>query len=115
MAQASAQPLSIAAAGDRSGAPMTDANDSGKLVFPVWTYTHSNGSCAIVGGYVVRGRYYFGDNCSGVVWSFKVGKKGRASAVRADTRVPSLVSFGRDSAGNVYAVSLLGEVSELRP
>jgi len=81
----------------------------GKLVFPIWTYTHSNGSCAIVGGYVVRVRYYFGDNCSGVVWSFKVGKNGRASAVRADAKVPSLVSFGKVGS-SLYAVSIDGNV-----
>jgi hypothetical protein len=64
---------------------------------------------------VHRGRYYFGDLCTGIVWSFKAGKKGRASAARVETKVPSLVSFGADSAGNVYAVSLLGDVSELKP
>jgi glucose/arabinose dehydrogenase len=80
----------------------------GKLVFPVWTYTHDRGSCAIVGGYVYRGRYWFGDLCSGIVWSLESGK------VRSETKVPSLVSFGEDSAGNLYAVSLLGTVYEYR-
>ena len=81
----------------------------GKLVFPIWTYTHNQGSCAIVGGYVHGGRYWFGDLCSSVVWSLKAGK------VRAEARIPSLVSFGTDAAGNLYAVSLLGDVYELRP
>ena len=53
--------------------------------------------------------------CTGVVWSFKVATTGRASGVRVETKIPSLVSFGADSAGNLYAVRLLGDVSELRP
>jgi hypothetical protein len=35
--------------------------------------------------------------------------------VRADAKVPSLVSFGAASAGNVYAVSMLGTIYELSP
>jgi hypothetical protein len=78
-------------------------------VYPIWTYTHNQGSCAIIGGYVHRGRYWFGDLCSGVVWSLKAGK------VRAEARIPSLDSFGTDAAGNLYAVTLLGDVSVLKP
>ena len=51
----------------------------GKLVFPVYEYTHDNGGCTVVGGFVYRGkarpaergRYIFGDFCSGVVWSLR--------------------------------------------
>jgi len=96
----------------------------GVLVSPVWSYTHASGSCSITGGYVyrgsavpaARGRYFFGDFCSGVVWSFKVGKRGRASAVaRLDGTVPNLSSFGEDANGELYAVGLDGVLYTLRP
>jgi len=95
----------------------------GKLVYPVWAYTHTLGSCAMIGGYVyrgarvpaARGRYFFGDLCSGVVWSFEVGRKGRASPVRPlPLHVPNLTSFGEDSNGDLYAVSLDGAIYALR-
>ena len=51
---------------------------SGKLVRPVVVYPLSGGHCAVSGGFVYRGnavpaakgRYFYGDNCSGTVWSF---------------------------------------------
>ena len=62
----------------------------GKLVFPVYEYTHQRG-CTVVGGYVYRGkarpaergRYTFGDYCSGVVWSMRVNG-GKAAGVRTE-------------------------------
>jgi glucose/arabinose dehydrogenase len=90
---------------------------NGRLVAPVWVYTHSRGNCSVVGGYVyrgarlpkARGRYFFGDYCTGVIWSFKVGPKGRASAVtRLADHVPNLVSFGEDTNGELYAVGIDG-------
>jgi len=77
----------------------------------------------MIGGYVyrgarvpaARGRYFFGDLCSGVVWSFEVGRKGRASPVRPlPLHVPNLTSFGEDSNGDLYAVSLDGAIYALR-
>ena len=45
---------------------------------PVATYSHADG-CSITGGYVyrgsnasLRGRYIYGDYCSGTIWSFKI-------------------------------------------
>jgi hypothetical protein len=76
----------------------------------------------MIGGYVyrgarvpaARGRYFLGDLCSGVVWSFKVGKKGRASRVTPmPVHVPSLTSFGEDGNGELYAVGL-GTIYALR-
>jgi len=95
----------------------------GKLVGPVWTYGHSTGNCSIIGGYVyrgtavpkARGRYFFGDYCSGLVWQFRAGPKGRASApVRLDGTVPNLVSFGQDANGELYAVTFDGVLYELK-
>ena len=54
-------------------------------MFPILTYDHASGGCAIIGGYVVRdpdlpglaGRYLYRDLCTGDVRSFlaRVGPK----------------------------------------
>ena len=88
----------------------------GKLVFPVYEYTHDDGGCTVVGGFVYRGkatpaergRYIFGDYCSGMIWSLRVAS-GEAKAVRRRALpIPSLSSFGEDAAGELYATSLDG-------
>ena len=63
----------------------------------------------MTGGYVVNGRYYYGDYCSGQVWSFKAGN-GRLSAPVESGKVPSLSSFGVGGDGTLYATSLSGEL-----
>ncbi len=76
---------------------------------PVAEYSHSDG-CSITGGYVWKGRYYYGDYCSGRVWSLRI-VDGKASGVREETiNVPDLSSWGLDAHGNLYATSLLGKV-----
>jgi glucose/arabinose dehydrogenase len=88
--------------------------DIGEKVSPVLVYPHTDGRCAITGGYVHRGRYYYGDYCSGGIWSFPVGEHGRAGPPRPAGNVPSISSFGTDGAGHLFAVSLDGSISELR-
>jgi hypothetical protein len=84
-------------------------NAAGHLVTPVAEYSHSLG-CSITGGYVWKGRYYYGDFCSGRIWSLRIAR-GEATGVRAESfKVPSLSAWGLDAAGNLYAVSLQGTV-----
>jgi len=87
-------------------------NAAGRLVSPVAEYSHSQG-CSVTGGFVyrgeaipaLRGRYIFGDYCSGTIWSL-VLRDGRARGLRREPiRVASLSSFGEDTAGELYAVS----------
>jgi glucose/arabinose dehydrogenase len=93
---------------------------TGDLIAPRWVYSHAEG-CSITGGYVYRGanvpaavgRYFFGDYCSGTVWSVKVGK-GLASAPGRLGRIPNLSSFGEDGNGELYAVSTDGAIYGLR-
>ena len=75
----------------------------GNLIFPVVTYSHSSG-CSVTGGYVVDGRYYYGDYCTGTIWSFKAGN-GRLSAPVIVGKVDQLTSFGVDGNNALYAVS----------
>ena len=85
----------------------------GDVVFPVAVYPHSQG-CSVTGGYVVGGRYYYGDYCSGTVWSFRAGSRGRLSAPVVVGKVPSLASFGLGGDGTLYATSLAGGLYALR-
>jgi glucose/arabinose dehydrogenase len=88
---------------------------------PIIQRSHGQGWCSITGGYVVRGgsvprlrgKYVFGDFCDPRlrVASLRGGRLrgGRPLGVR----VGSLVSFGEDARGRVYAVSLDGPVYRL--
>jgi glucose/arabinose dehydrogenase len=89
-------------------------NPRGKLVFPIVTYPHSQG-CSISGGYVyrgkavpsARGRYFYGDYCSGTVWSLRAVKGKLRGVVRREPfEVKGLSSFGEDAAGELYATSV---------
>jgi glucose/arabinose dehydrogenase len=99
----------------------------GRLVTPIAEYTHDGGRCSVTGGYVyrgtavpaARGRYFYGDYCTGTIWSLAV-VNGVATGMRQEAfRVPNLTSFGEDAKGELYAVSGAGSVSgtvfKLRP
>jgi hypothetical protein len=96
---------------------------AGKLVQPVYVYSHGASSCGVIGGYVyrgarlpaARGRYFFGDLCNGATWALKLGKRGLPTGVKDFTgRVPGLSSFGEDARGELYAVGLSGVLYALR-
>ena len=87
----------------------------GQLLGPVAQYTHARG-CSVTGGYVyrgtavprLRGRYVFGDFCSGTIWSMPAA--GGATRVEP-LRVAELTSFGESLTGTqLYAVSRNGTV-----
>ena len=92
----------------------------GRLKQPVYVYNRSFG-CSVTGGFVyrgaavssARGRYFFGDYCSGRVWSLKV-VGGKAGSVRTEGfKVDALSSFGEDATGELYITSLEGSVYKL--
>jgi hypothetical protein len=59
----------------------------------------------------LKGRYVYGDFCSGKIWSLVI-QGGKAADVRAEAiNVKNLSSFGLDTRGELYAVSLDGTVS----
>jgi hypothetical protein len=75
----------------------------------------------VTGGYVyrgnaiasLRGRYIYGDFCSGRIWTLRI-EDGKAADIRQESiNVPSLSSFGRDAAGELYATSLRGTVYKI--
>jgi glucose/arabinose dehydrogenase len=87
----------------------------GRLVRPVRVYSHSFG-CSVTGGFVYRGkarpdlagRYFYGDYCSGTIWSFRM-RHWRLTGWRQEPfKIPGLTSFGEDARGGLYAVSQSG-------
>lgn len=95
-------------------------NRRGRLVMPIVSYTHALG-CSITGGFVyrgaripaTRGRYFYGDFCTGRVWSMRV-RDGEATSQRRERfKLPQLVSFGEDSRGELYLLSRGGSVFRL--
>ncbi len=96
-----------------------DPSPAGRLVMPVYEYSHHNG-CSVTGGYVYRGegvpdavgRYFFGDYCSGAVSSL-VLENGEALDVRNFAHIDELSAFGEDADGELYAVSLEGKLYRL--
>jgi glucose/arabinose dehydrogenase len=86
---------------------------------PVLQHTHDEGFCSITGGYVIRdrtlgrgwtGRYIYGDLCDGTLRLARLRRPDAAEAHGTRMNVNNLVSFGEDSRGRVYAVSLNGPV-----
>jgi glucose/arabinose dehydrogenase len=89
----------------------------GRLVSPIEAYSHALG-CSVTGGFVYRGkarrdllgRYFYGDYCSGIVWSVRM-RGGKPTAFRRESfKLPGLTSFGEDAAGELYAVSQNGSL-----
>jgi glucose/arabinose dehydrogenase len=88
---------------------------------PVIQRRHSQGSCSITGGYVIRdrslgslyGAYVYGDLCDPRLRVARL-RSGRARGDRAlGPRLSQVVSFGEDGRGRVHVVSLDGGVYRL--
>ena len=94
-------------------------NPRAPLVMPVAEYSHSYG-CSITGGYVyrgsaapaLRGRYFYGDYCSGKLWTAK-RSGGRTSVATFAGTIGQLTSFGQGARGELYAVSGNGTIFRL--
>src|SRR3954462_4860297 len=62
----------------------------GELVGPVYVYSHADNNCSVTGGYVYRGRavatavgrYFYGDYCTGTIWSLRVQNGGAVDGRR---------------------------------
>jgi glucose/arabinose dehydrogenase len=87
-------------------------------VDPVIEYGREGGACTVIGGFVYRGRripglqgaYLYGDYCAG--WVRAARTRGGEVLEQRDLglEVPGLSSFGADAAGELYALSLGGDV-----
>jgi glucose/arabinose dehydrogenase len=99
-----------------------EPNPRGRLVLPVAEYSHDHG-CSVTGGFVYRGqripaaegRYFYGDFCSGNVWSLAFANGRATDLTRHRLQVDALSSFGEDASGELYLVSLQGGLYRLGP
>jgi glucose/arabinose dehydrogenase len=99
--------------------PSGDACNKTGLTPPVLEYSHASGGCSITGGYVYRGaaipelvgQYFYSDYCSGFLASMS-GGTGPAVTSRTWSvpNVGNVLSFGEDSAGELYVLSANGTV-----
>ena len=91
------------------------------LTAPVASYSHADGDCAIIGGYVYRGTrypalqgsYLFGDLCGKALRVFSAAEAvttGSATPVAAGSMDGTLVSFGQGDDGELYAVDQAGRI-----
>ena len=90
------------------------------LTDPILTYLHSDGAaggCSVTGGYRYRGgiagfrgTYVFSDACTGNVWFASEDSPGLWSRTLWDSTGRSIVSFGEDENGELYAVDHAGTV-----
>ena len=53
----------------------------------------------------MRGRYLYGDYCSGLIWSLRLENGEAVDVRREEVSVPQLTSFGEDADGELYLVS----------
>ena len=93
-------------------------------VFPIFTYSHTTGGCAIVGGDIIRdvdlpalrGRYIYGDFCTGALRSFipHVASQTVTDDASLGVTVPGLATFGRGRQGQIYMAGG-GTVYRLEP
>lgn len=100
--------------------------DAGELTFPVHEYPHSGAEhtgCSVTGGVVVRdrrlkslyGRYIYADFCTGDLRSLLTPADGGGDEKSVGLGLDSPAAFGVGRGNRVYAVSLSGDVSVLRP
>lgn len=105
--------------------PATNCNPGG-LTLPAPDYGHTDGACSIVGGYVYRGpamsslqgTYFYADFCAGFVRSFRLSNGQAVEATDWPDLSPAgaqVTSFGEDSAGELYLMSLTGSLWKIVP
>jgi glucose/arabinose dehydrogenase len=89
---------------------------------PAAEYSHAGGNCSVTGGHVYRGTrvpslqgfYFYGDYCSGKIWSLaRVGGQWHATLI-LDTDF-LISSFAEDEAGELYVVDLRGSIYRFDP
>ncbi|MEO8549698.1 MAG: PQQ-dependent sugar dehydrogenase, partial [Kofleriaceae bacterium] len=115
---------------DADSGTTADHCDKAGFTPPAVDYSHAQG-CSVTGGVTYRGaalpvlagRYFYADFCTGIIRSFAWQGGAvhehwdwREALVKASGLEPGqLSSFGVDERGEVYLVSLLGDIFELVP
>ncbi len=89
--------------------------------FPIFTYMHSTGGCAVIGGYVVHspslssieGRYVYSDLCTGDIRTLVPSVEGGSDDVSTGLQISSPTAFGQGYRGRIYVTSDDGPVYRL--
>ncbi len=96
------------------------------LTDPIFVYPHGSGT-SVTGGYVYRGpdpglqgNYFFSDFVTGKLYTLRVVNGRVEDAIERTAQVrggdlSNIASFGTDAKGNLYAVSLSGQIFRLDP
>ncbi len=90
-----------------------------KFTFPATEYSHAVGGCAVIGGYVYRGKmhewqgvYFYGDDCSGFIWGLIHTSGGWQSQLLFRTGA-NITTFGQDPSGEIYFADRRGTIYQL--
>jgi glucose/arabinose dehydrogenase len=91
--------------------------------FPLAEYVTHTGGCAVTGGYVYRGSsypsfqgtYFFGDYCSGKVWTLPANAAAPAAEFLARDTALNISSFGETETGELLIVHHGGGVYRVVP
>ena len=103
---------------------LQDGCDTLRYTMPVVEYGHQGGHCSVTGGYVyrgeeypdLRGNYFYGDYCLGVIWSLFHQPDGGWQTNEVLQSGLFISSFGEDAVGEVYVLDHLeGVVYQLAP
>jgi glucose/arabinose dehydrogenase len=99
--------------------------DRADFVMPIADYPHGDEGCSVTGGFVYRGAalpaldgvYFYADFCSAKIWSLRWSAAGGAAdhwdwkgALDPDGNLTNLSSFGVDAKGELYVMSLDGDL-----
>jgi glucose/arabinose dehydrogenase len=91
-------------------------------VLPIFEYSHEEGGCAIIGGYVyqgqeieeLRGAYLFADSCvGGIIRGLQLDRDAIIDERTWDLDAGELFSFGQDNDGELYLLQAGGPVLKL--
>lgn len=97
--------------------------------FPIYTYPLTSSTCSVIGGYVYRGcampnlsgAYFFSDYCAGWIKTIRyedgsiTEELDRSAELGWSSSLGAVLSFGEDSAGELYILSSNGTVSKIIP
>jgi hypothetical protein len=102
--------------------PSTNCDD-GTLTLPILEHSHTDGWCAIIGGFRYRGTvipgldgyYLYSDNCLGDVYGGTEAGNGTWTTALLQASSQPISGFGEDEAGEVYFASLSGKIYRVDP
>ncbi len=90
---------------------------------PLLAVSHSNGSCAIIGGFVYHGRaipnldgvYLYGDLCRSVLVGVTQTNGKLTGQQDMVASIANLTSFGQDQNGEIFATTTDGKIYKIEP